>query len=99
MWHDADQIRTDPPLTLTLASGALGQARDGGEQDRAEYKAHHADHRKDKTLPAGQAFALGIVEEIGELLVDLDHRQEPGEAGAEAPDKPVMVIAHPFHAR
>ena len=54
---------------------------------------------KDKTLPAGQSFAFGIVEERGEFLVNLDHRQQPREAGAEAPDKPVLAIAHPFHAR
>jgi hypothetical protein len=44
-------------LTLTRASGALGQAGDGGDQDRAEYKPHDGHRAKDKTLPAGQAFA------------------------------------------
>ncbi len=53
----------DSVLTLTPASGSLGQARDGGEQDQAEHPAHHAHRGKDKTLPAGQAFAFGIVEE------------------------------------
>jgi hypothetical protein len=42
-------------------------------------------------------FAFGIVEELGEFLVDLDHRQEPGEAGAEAPDKSMFLVTHPFH--
>jgi hypothetical protein len=79
------------------ASGALGQARDGGEQDRAEHKAHDPHRVKDKTLPAGQTFAIRIVEEIGEFLVNLDHWQKPGEAGAEAPDKSVFLVMHPFH--
>jgi len=82
---------------LVRASGALGQAGDGGDQDRAEYKAHDGHGGKDKTLPAGQAFAFGIVEERGEFLVDLDHWQEPGEAGAEAPDKSMFLVTHPFH--
>jgi hypothetical protein len=70
-----------PPLTLTRPSGALGQAGDGGDQDRAEHKAHDADRGKDKTLPSGQAFAFGIIEERGEFLVDLDYWQQPGEFG------------------
>jgi len=78
----ADQIRPRPDLTRP--SGALGQAGDGGDQDRAEHKAHDADRGKDKTLPSGQAFAFGIIEERGEFLVDLDYWQQPGEAGAEA---------------
>jgi hypothetical protein len=61
---------------LVHASRALGQTGDGGDQDRAEHKAHDADHGKDKTLPAHQALAFGIVEEIGEFLVDHDHWQE-----------------------
>jgi hypothetical protein len=36
LWRNANQIRTGPPLALTPASGALGQARDGDEQDRAQ---------------------------------------------------------------
>jgi hypothetical protein len=54
----ATRIKFDPgpPLTLTRPSGALGQAGDGGDQDRAEHKAHDADRGKDKTLPSGQAF-------------------------------------------
>jgi hypothetical protein len=76
---------------FTPALGALGQARDGGDQDRAEHKAHNAHRGKDKTLPAGQAFAFGIVEEVGEFLVDFDHWQEPGEAGAEAPNGPMLL--------
>jgi hypothetical protein len=44
---------------LTPVSAALGRAGDGGEQDRAEHKANYADHRKDKTLPFGQALAFG----------------------------------------
>jgi hypothetical protein len=55
-----------PPLTLTRPSGALGQAGGGGDQDRPEHKAHDADRGKDKTLPSGQAFAFGIVEERGD---------------------------------
>jgi hypothetical protein len=68
----ATRIKFDPgpPLTLMRPSGALGQAGDGGDQDRAEHKAHDADRGKDKTLPSGQAFAFGIVEERGEFLVD-----------------------------
>ena len=91
LWRDADQICASPPLILTPALGALGQARDGGAQDRGQHKADDADHGKNKTLPAGQALALGIVEEVGEFLVDLDDWQKPGEAGAEAPNGPMLL--------
>src|ERR1700730_970974 len=91
LWRNAEQIRTDPPLTLTPASWALGQAGDGGDQDRAKHKAYHAHRGKDKTLPAGQAFAFGIAEEVRKFLVDLDYWQEPGEAGAEAPNGPMLL--------
>jgi len=79
------------------ASGALGQAGDGGDQDCAEHKAHDANRGKDKTLPAGQAFAFGIVEERGEFAVDLDHWQEPGEAGAEAPNGTMLLRCWHLH--
>jgi hypothetical protein len=56
----ATRIKFDPgpPLTLMRPSGALGQAGDGGDQDRAEHKAHDADRGKDKTLPSGQAVRV-----------------------------------------
>ena len=42
LWRNAEQIRTDAPLTLTRALGGLGQAGDGDTQDRGEYKAYDA---------------------------------------------------------
>jgi len=93
-----DRPESQPEKTrcLARASGALGQAGDGGDQDRAEHEAHDGHRAKDKTLPAGQAFAFGIIEELGEFLVDLDHWQEPGEAGAEAPDESMFSSRTPF---
>jgi hypothetical protein len=48
--QSADQTQTGSPLTLTPVSGALGEARDGGDQDRAEHKAYDPDRGKDKAL-------------------------------------------------
>jgi hypothetical protein len=75
----------------------LGQARDGSNQNRAQYKAHNADTGKDKALLSGQAFAFGIVEKLGELLVYFDYRQKPGEACAQAPEQPMIAIAHALY--
>ena len=58
IWRDADQFRTDPPLTLTPASGALGQAGDGGDQDRAEHKAHDTKGGEQDALPPVEALAF-----------------------------------------
>jgi hypothetical protein len=65
---------------LSRASWFLRQARNRGYQDCSEYPAHQSDERKYETLPTGEALAVGIVEKVGKFLVDLDHRQEPGEA-------------------
>jgi hypothetical protein len=60
-------------LTLTRASGALGQAGDGGDQDRAEYIPHDGHRAKDKTLPAGQAFApRSPAESIGTISATVE---------------------------
>jgi hypothetical protein len=47
------------------ASGALRRAGEGGEKKRAEYNADDSDQGKDKTLPAGQALAVGLLRAKG----------------------------------
>jgi hypothetical protein len=54
---------------LTPASGPLDRAGDGGEQDRADHNAYDADHGKDKTLPADQAPAFGLMMRKGPRLI------------------------------
>ena len=78
---------------LTPASGALGRAGDGGEHDRAEHKAHYADHGKDKALPAGQVLAFGLmmrakgrVSSARERLIDTTRG-----AGACSPPPPTLM--------
>jgi hypothetical protein len=78
LWRNAEQIRTDAPLTLTRALGGLGQAGDGDTQDRGEYKAYDAKGGEQDTLPPIEVRALGIIEELREFLVDLDPWQEQG---------------------
>jgi hypothetical protein len=76
-----------------LDLGALGQAGDGDAQDRGKYKAYDAKGGEQDALPPIEALTLGIIEELREFLVDLDHWQEPGEAGAEAPKRSSLLRA------
>jgi hypothetical protein len=80
----------------------LGQAGNGGNQHRAEHEAYDADDRKNGTLEPGQALAFWVIKKVRKLFVDLDHWQEPGKTGAEAPDECVwfrLRFKHSFHPR
>jgi hypothetical protein len=74
---------------LARASGALGQAGDGGDQDRAEHKAHHGKASgkaiEYEPLRPRETLALGMIEELLTFPVDLNHGQQPRQAGEEAP--------------
>src|SRR5579871_6081971 len=72
-------------VVLISSSWFLRQSGDGGHQDGAEEPAQHADEGKHRALEAGQPLATRIVEEIGELPVDLDDGQQAAEGRAEAP--------------
>jgi hypothetical protein len=78
IWRDADQFRTDPPLTLTPASGALGQAGDGAEApDKSMFLVTHPFHRFlqiespencDDDHPIENPEGVGADTETGDIL-------------------------------
>src|SRR5262249_39101775 len=73
------------PAAGRARSRILRKAGDGRDQDCTEHPAGDADAGKEEALSTGQTRTFGIVEELRELPVDLDGRQEPGETGAETP--------------
>jgi hypothetical protein len=80
--YGATRVRFDP-----ARCSPMGQARDGGDEDRAEYKAHDTKGGEQDALQPIEPLASGIVEELSKFLVDLNHRQQPRQAGTEAPEQ------------
>jgi hypothetical protein len=64
----------------------FGSGPRGGDQYQAEYPPYDAKGGEQDTLPPIEVRACGIIEEVGEFLADLDPWQEPGKAGAKAPN-------------
>jgi hypothetical protein len=64
----------------------LGEAGNGDDQEADQEPADHYISGKEEALPRLEPLAVGVAEELGELLVDLNAGQKPREARAEAPE-------------
>src|ERR1700689_5819069 len=64
----------------------LGEAGDGDDQEADQEPADHHIGGEEEALPPLEPLSVGVAEEFGELLVDLNARQKPREARAEAPE-------------